>query len=117
MRSVCILLTSLLMATAASGDVLPPCGSAQAVVGVAGPHANPRTVYLTDYVTVWVCHADAFLAEAEARQEKVTLYVKGVDTHNEPVAINDGSGAITFVLDRTDENKSLWNLLLYNPLF
>lgn len=119
MKIHCILLSSFLFAAAASGKtVLAPCGPAQAVAGVSGPSSNPpRPVYLSDYVTVWVCHAGTFLSEAEARQEKVTLYVDGVDTHNEPVRIDDGSGAVTFVLDRNDKNKDLWSLLLYSPLF
>jgi len=117
MRHLCILLSSLLLAATASGDVLAPCESAQAVAGIGSPPENPRrTVYLGDYATVWVCHADAFLAEAEAREEKVTLYVNGVDTHNEPVAVDDATGAIRFVLDRNEENKKLWSLLLYSPL-
>lgn len=118
MRAHCILLSTLLLAVSAAGSPLATCGSAQAVAGVGSPPANPpRTVYLGDYVTIWVCHADAFLAEAEAHEQKITLYVNGVDTHNEPAAVDGDAGSVTFVLDRNDENKKLWSLLLYDPLF
>ncbi|HEV7920701.1 MAG TPA: hypothetical protein VGR02_07915 [Thermoanaerobaculia bacterium] len=96
----------------AAAPVLAPCGSAQAVAGV-----QPRVVHLGDYIYVSVCHLKDFMAEAEAREQTVTLYVNGIDTGNKATGIYDDSGMLQFVLDRTDKNKELWRLQLYNPLF
>lgn len=85
--------------------------------GVTTPAANPpRVFYLTDYLTVHVCHLNDFLAEAERQQQNVTLYLDGVDTNNLPVAVNREDGSITFVADRNDANKQLWRNWLYDPL-
>jgi hypothetical protein len=98
--------------TTAAPAPLAPCGSAQSVAGV-----QPRVVHLGDYVYVSVCHVKEFMAEAEAREQKVTLYINGVDTGNPATGVYDDSGTLQFVLDRTDKNKELWRLHLYNPLF
>jgi hypothetical protein len=97
---------------AAAPAALAPCSAAQTVAGV-----QPRVVYLGDYVYVSVCHLKEFMAEAEAREQKVTLYINGIDTGNEATGIYDDSGMLQFVLNRTDKNKELWRLQLYNPLF
>ncbi len=91
---------------------LAPCGKTPAVAG-----AQPRVVHLGDYVYVSVCHLKDFMNEAEAREQKVTLYINGIDTFNEATGIYDDTGALQFVLDRTDKNKDLWRRQLYNPLF
>lgn len=111
-------LATLLAGPVALQAKLASCGAAPAVAGIITPAANPPgTVYLGDYVTLAVCHLDVFLADAESREEKVTLYVDGVDTGNLATAVDHDSGRITFTLDRTEENKELWRLRLYDPLF
>jgi len=114
MRLAGVLLAVLLISVSslAAPPALAPCGSAQAVASV-----QPGVVHLGDYVYVSVCHLQDFMKEAEAREQKVTLYVNGVDTFNEATGIDDDSGRLQFVLDRTNKNKELWRLLLYNPLF
>jgi hypothetical protein len=96
---------------------LAPCGAEPAVRGVTTPAANPpRVFYLTDYLTVHICHMNQFLADAERQQQDVTLYLDGIDTKNPPVAMNREEETITFVADRTDANKQLWRNWLYDPL-
>ena len=94
-----------------------PCGAEPAVNAVAGVNANPRQVYVGDWLVVSVCHLDAFFASAEAAQAPITLFVEGRDTGNEPVGVDLESGTLTFVLDRTDANRDLWRPFLYDPLF
>ena len=118
MRSVIsALLLSLFVCLPAVAEVLPPCGPEPAIRGVITPPANPpRVFYLTDYLTVRVCHLKEFLAEAERQQQDVTLYLDGVNTKNLPVAVNREEETITFVADRNDANKDFWRLWLYDPL-
>ena len=129
-RNAALLLLLLLVAATAVADdksgkaittassTIAPCGGEQAVAGVATPKENPkRTVFLGDFVTIWVCDLEAFLAEAQKNQQPVTLYIDGIDTGNEPVGIDHDQGSLTFVLDRNDKNKEMWRLRLYNPLF
>ena len=94
-----------------------PCGAATAVAGAAGVNADPRQVYLGDWVVVSVCHLDALVREAEAQQQEITLYIEGLDTGIEPSGIDIESGTITFELNRTAHNKEIWRQFLYNPLF
>lgn len=116
-RPVIGILVLLVTPSIHAATALAPCGAEQAVHGVTTPAANPpRVFYLTDYVTVHVCHLNDFLAEAERHQQRVTLYLDGVDTQNAPVAVNREEGTITFVADRTDVNKQLWRNWLYDPL-
>ena len=61
-----------------------PCGSAPAVAGVAGVNANPRAVYLDDWVVVSICNMQTLMKQAEAEQQPVTLYIEGIDSGNEP---------------------------------
>ena len=115
------LLASLALLASIAIDAAPPalapCGAEPAVRGVTTPAANPpRVFYLTDYLTIHICHMNDFLAEAERQQQDVTLYLDGVDTKNLPVAVNREEGTITFVADRTDANKQLWRNWLYDPL-
>lgn len=111
-------LAMLLASTDVLAAKLAPCGATPAVAGISTPPRNrPRTVYLGDYAIVHVCHVGAFLAEAEAREQKVTLFVDGVDTGNEPVGIDHDGGSVKFVLDRNEGTRQLWKLLLYDPLF
>ncbi|HXH41976.1 MAG TPA: hypothetical protein VNN08_25350 [Thermoanaerobaculia bacterium] len=94
-----------------------PCGPGPAVAGAAGVNADPRQVYLGDWVVISVCHLDALLHEAEAQQQPITLFVDGLDSGNEPSGVDLESGTLTFVLDRNEKNKGIWNQFLYNPLF
>ena len=110
-------LSLLLCLPAFASTPVAPCGADQAVRGVTTPHENPpRTFYLTDYLTIYVCHLNEFLAESERQQQPVTLYLNGVDTKNPPVAVNREEGTITFIADRNDENKALWRSWLYDPI-
>lgn len=93
------------------------CGSAPAVAGVAGVNADPREVYLGDWVLVAVCHLDEEIKAAEAEQQPITLFIEGIDSGNQPTGVDLDSGILTFTLDRTEKNKSLWQPLLYGPLF
>lgn len=110
-------LSVLLCLPVLAATPVAPCGAEQSVAGVKTPSENaPRVFYLSDYVTVYVCHLNQFLAEAERQQQDVTLYLNGVDTKNKPVAVDREEGTITFVADRNDENKHLWRNWLYDPI-
>src|SRR5687767_12632376 len=116
-RPIITVLVLIVSSAVHAASALAPCGAEQAVSGVTTPAANPpRIFYLTDYLTVHVCHLNDFLAEAERQQQNVTLYLDGVDTNNLPVAVNREDGSITFVADRNDVNKQLWRNWLYDPL-
>lgn len=109
-------LATALVSTAAVASSPTPCGAAPAVAGIITPYPK-RTVYVGDSVTIIVCHAGAFLAEAEAREQKVTLFVDGIDTGNEPIGIDHDSGKVMFALARNEDNKELWKWRIYDPLF
>jgi hypothetical protein len=94
-----------------------PCGAATAVAGAAGVNADPRQVYLGDWVVVSVCHLDALVHDAEAQQQAITLYIEGLDTGVEPSGIDIEGGTLTFILDRNAKNKHIWRQFLYDPLF
>lgn len=94
-----------------------PCGSAMAVAGAAGVNADPRQVYLGDWVVISVCNLDALEHEAEAQQQVITLFIEGLDTGVEPSGIDLESGTLTFELDRNAANKHIWRQFLYNPFF
>jgi hypothetical protein len=94
-----------------------PCGDSPAVVGVAGVNTDPHQVFLGDWIIVSVCHLDQLLKEADAAQQPLTLFIEGIDSGNEPVGVDLDSGTVTFVLDRTVENRKLWKPFLYDPLF
>jgi hypothetical protein len=95
-----------------------PCGSATAVAGVAGVNAaDPRQVYLTDWVVISVCHLDALVHDAEAQQQVITLFIEGLDTGVEPSGIDLQAGTLTFELDRNAKNKHIWQQFLYDPFF
>ena len=94
-----------------------PCGATAAVAGAAGVNADPRQVYLGDWVVVSVCHLDTLVRDAETQQQEITLYIEGLDTGIEPSGIDIESGTITFELDRNVHNKEIWRQFLYNPLF
>jgi len=96
---------------------IAPCGPAPAVAGVAGVNAEPREVYLGDWVLVAVCHLDALVKAAEAEQQPITLFIEGLDSYNHPTGVDLDSGILTFTLDRNEKNRALWQPLLYNPLF
>ncbi len=116
-RPIITVLVLIVSSAVHAATTLAPCGAEQAVAGVTTPAANPpRVFYLSDYLTVHVCHLNDFLAEAERQQQTVTLYLDGVDTKNFPVAVNREEGSITFVADRNDANKQLWRNWLYDPL-
>jgi hypothetical protein len=116
-RAVLATLAVVVSMSVYAKTALAPCGAEQAVSGVTTPAANPpRVFYLSDYLTVHVCHLNEFLAEAERQQQPISLYLDGVDTNNLPVAVNREEGWITFVADRNDANKQLWRNWLYDPL-
>ncbi|MGH9420902.1 MAG: hypothetical protein ACRD3J_13080 [Thermoanaerobaculia bacterium] len=94
-----------------------PCGSTTAVAGVAGVNADPRQVYLGDWIVVSVCHLDALVHDAEAQQQTITLFIEGLDSDVQPSGIDLDSGKLTFSLDRNQQNKEIWRQYLYNPLF
>jgi hypothetical protein len=97
---------------------IAPCGPAAAVAGVAGVNkADPRQVYLGDWIVVSVCHLDALVHDADAQQQPITLFIEGLDSGNEPAGIDLESGTLTFVLDRNERNKGIWSQFLYDPLF
>ncbi|HEY0156862.1 MAG TPA: hypothetical protein VGF28_06160 [Thermoanaerobaculia bacterium] len=94
-----------------------PCGAEVAVSGVAGVNSDPRLVYLGDWVVVSVCQLDTLLQESAKRQQRISLYIEGLDTGNPPVGLNRETGTLTFVLARNNDNKELWSQFLYNPIF
>lgn len=94
-----------------------PCGLATAVAGVAGVNADPHQVYLTDWVVISVCHLDVLLHDAEAQQQPIMLFIEGLDAGLEPSGMDLESGTLTFVLDRSEQNKEIWRQFLYDPLF
>jgi hypothetical protein len=94
-----------------------PCGAATAMAGAAGVNHDPHQVYLGDWVVVSVCHLDALVRDAEARQQAMTLYIEGLDTGVEPSGIDIESGTVTFELTRNAKNKHIWRQFLYDPLF
>ena len=93
------------------------CGATVAVAGAAGVNDDPRQVYLGDWVVISVCHLDALVRDAEARQQAITLFIEGLDTGIEPSGIDIESGTITFELTRNAKNKQIWRQFLYDPLF
>jgi hypothetical protein len=93
------------------------CGPATAVAGVVGVNADPRQVYLGDWVVISVCHLDALVHDAEAQQQPIALFIEGLDASVEPSGMDLESGTLTFVLDRNQKNKEIWRQYLYNPLF
>jgi hypothetical protein len=94
-----------------------PCGAAPAIAGVAGVNADPRAVYLGDWMVISICHMQTLLKEADAEQQPVTLFVEGIDAGLKPVGLDFDNGTATFIIDRDEQNKNLWKPLLYNPLF
>src|SRR5262245_2715123 len=74
------------------------CGSAPTVAGAAGVNADPREVYLGDWVLVAVCHLDAEIKAAEAQQQPITLYIEGIDSGNQPTGVDLDHGILTFTL-------------------
>jgi hypothetical protein len=94
-----------------------PCGADPAIAGVAGVNADPRTVYLGDWMVVSICHMQTLMKEADAEQQPVTLFVEGIDAGIKPSGLDFDSGTATFIIDRDEQNKGLWKPLLYNPLF
>jgi hypothetical protein len=127
-RSLYLLLALVAFASSADGQEVDQlgaarrrlhvatCGPAAAVAGVAGVNADPRQVYLGDWVVVSVCHLDALVHDAEAQQQPITLFIEGLDSFNEPSGIDLESGTLTFILDRNEHNKALWSQFLYGPL-
>lgn len=96
-----------------------PCGNAPApaVAGIAGVNRNASEVYLGDWVVISVCRLDDLMHAAAAEQQPITLFINGIDTGNEPSGIDRDNGVLTFILDRNESNRALWQPLLYAPLF
>ncbi|MEK6375432.1 MAG: hypothetical protein AABO58_22370 [Acidobacteriota bacterium] len=105
------------MARARSNLKIAPCSSTPAIAGVAGVNANPRAVYLGDWIVVSICNMQELVKQADAEQQPVTLFIEGIDSGNQPSGVDFDSGQMTFILDRNEDNKDLWKPLLYNPLF
>ena len=94
------------------------CGAVPAVAEVVTPRQNaPRTAYLGDWVTIFICHEDAFAREAASQQKAITLFVNGIDTGVVAQKSDAMLGTMTFPLDRNQNNKALWAPLLYDPVF
>lgn len=118
-------LMALVLAGAAEGanqakPILPRqrCGAKVAVAEVVTPAQNrARTAYLGDWVTVYLCNQDAFIAEAANEQKDITLFVDGIDTGVVAQKVDAAAGSMTFPLDRNDKNKAIWAPLLYDPIF
>ncbi|HEX7155530.1 MAG TPA: hypothetical protein VF618_28965 [Thermoanaerobaculia bacterium] len=107
----------LLFAFSAAAAKLAPCGKEPSVAGVAAPgHNDSREVYLGDAVDIWVCHLAPFLNDVSKQDQKVTLYIDGIDSGVTPTGVDRDTGRIRFNLERTDDNKELWRDRLYNPL-
>jgi len=94
-----------------------PCSSTPAVAGLAGVNGDHREVYLGDWVVVSVCSLHELMQAAAAEQQPVTFFINGVDSGLTPVGVDHDSGQLIFILDRTEDNKALWQPLLYAPLF
>jgi hypothetical protein len=93
-----------------------PCPDRLAVTGAAGVNEDPRHVYLGDWVLISVCRLDELLAQSETQQKPIHLFVQGIDTGNPIAGIDRDRAIATFILERTDDNKGLWQPLLYNPI-
>ncbi|HEX9985738.1 MAG TPA: hypothetical protein VGF69_20940 [Thermoanaerobaculia bacterium] len=107
----------LLFAFDAVALPLVPCGKEFAVAGVATPSRNnPREVYLGDAVELWVCNLGGFLEATAKQDQRITLFIDGIDTTVHPTAVDRNIGRIRFNLERNDANKELWRERLYNPL-
>jgi hypothetical protein len=107
-------------AAQAAKPVLPRqlCGAKQEVAEVVTPHENPeRLAYLGDWVTLYICHEDAFALEAAKEQKHITLFVNGIDTGVVAQKSDPVSGTMTFPLDRNEQNKAIWAPFLYDPIF
>jgi hypothetical protein len=95
-----------------------PCGGSLAVAGVAGVNPeDPHQVYLGDWIIVSVCNLDTLVHDAEAQQQPITLFIEGLDSGVEPSGVDLEGGRLTFILDRTEKNKGIWQQFLYDPLF
>jgi len=95
-----------------------PCDGGPAVAAVSGVNeSNQYQVYVGDWVVLSVCNAAELLKTADASQKPITLYAEGIDTGNELMGVDAQSGAMTFILDRNDQNRAFWRPFLYNPLF
>src|SRR2546423_3822667 len=81
-----------------------PCGAAPAIAGVAGVNADPRAVYLGDWMVISICHMQTLLKEADAEQQPVTLFVEGLDAGIKPSGLDFDSGTATFIIDRNEQN-------------
>lgn len=118
--TVCMALGS---SAPASAQDVAACGEQPAVYAVSAgsdsisgkPSPGLPVAFINDYVEIGVCHLDAFVASAQAREQDVTLHVNGLDFGLKPVAIDFDRGRIRFTLDLTPQNKPLWKPLLYNP--
>lgn len=119
-RSLVVAVLFLASVAAHAKSVLPRqrCGATPAVAEVTTPRENAaRVAYLGDWVTIYICHQDAFALEAAKQQKSITLYVNGIDTGVAAQKIDTATGAMTFPLDRNEKNKALWSPLLYDPVF
>ena len=87
-----------------------------AVAGVSGPNKNPREVFLQDWLMVSVCNVETLIDLAENAQKPVTLFIEGIDTGIEPSGRDLQDGTLTFILDRNEQNKPLFQPLLYDPI-
>src|SRR5437764_10617039 len=80
-----------------------PCGAVPAVAGIAGVNADPRDVYLGDWIVISICHMDTLLKQADAEQQPVTLFVEGLDAGIKPTGLDFDNGTATFIIDRDEQ--------------
>jgi len=84
-----------------------------------GEAAGDRVVELGDDVAVDVTYLDLLEKRAHDNQVPITLFLNGRDSKLEPVSTQgpriDRSGALTYRLDRTTDNKDLWRDLMRDP--
>jgi hypothetical protein len=121
--AIAIVLMLGFVAPCASAEGALPCADETAVYAVgAGSgddlgerHRQRPVAYINDYVTLGVCHLDRLLVSAKAQAQDVTLYINGLDSGLKPSGIDHARGSLTYMLDLTAENKTLWRPLLYNP--
>jgi hypothetical protein len=93
------------------------CGDKPSIGGIAGVNPDPREVYLGDWIVISVCNLNQLMADANAQNQPLTLFINGIDSFNEPSGIDRDYGRLTFILARNEKNRDLWQPLLFDPVF
>ena len=126
-KTIWLAIATLLLAACAQPDTdmlavgrqqlrATPCTNQMAVNGATGVNENPRRVYLGDWALISVCGLDQLLAQSQAQQKPIHLFLQGIDAGITIVGIDRDRGIATFILERNAGNKPLWRPLLYNPI-